>query len=1524
MKKTAYEFFQSMPLFIAVIVILLEFLVNPHAIAQEFAIDFGKSNPEVVVAEDNIQQLSLSFSYNGLNAFEVETERGNFNEILILGAYATGQPGTPKLPASKKLIEIPFGAEVSVKVKKFTNTEYRLADYGIALPIVPVQPSIRKDQDATEVSFEFNQKMYQQDFFIEPELATVEILGVMRGYRLARVTVAPVSYNPAKGIIKVCNDVELEISFTNVDEELTTYIKESTFSPYFKVVENSLLNSLDGSGYPNNPDLTKYPVKYLIVADRMFEDDLQTFIEWKTMKGFEVIIAYTDEIGTSYSDIQTWIHDQYNQGSPDNPAPSFLLLVGDTPQIPAEMGSSTGKMTDLYYASVDGDYFPEMYYGRFSATNSTQLLTQIAKTIYYEKYEFEDPAYLNGVTLIAGADGSWNPAVGQPTVLYGTENYFNASYGFTDVYPYLTSPYTGCYSPEKIAVSMINYTAHCVETSWSYPNLSQSAVNAFVNNGKYPIVIGNCCMSGDFGYGECIGETWQRGVNKGSVVYIGSSPSSYWVEDFYWAVGAFPIQGNNNGYVPTYEETTWGIFDGPFVSDYVTMGATVFMGNLAVTEVHIQGYPSHASPTYYWQAYNVLGDPSLVPYFTEGSENTVSHMAILPIGLDYYEVSAEPGSYVGISKDGVLHGSALVDETGIVEVEINPVLSSGMVDIVVTKPQFMPYMAEVPAAALVGPYVDLDSYTISDPDGNNNGLADYDEDFSMNVTLINVGTDPSADVTATITESDPYVSLTSSASQNFGPIVNDETVTIDDAYSFTVASFVPDQYKAQFVLEITDGSDNWTSNLSITVQAPVMAISPDFIIDDSQSGNNDGTLDPGETALVKLNFSNTGSSYVAGIEIDVVSDDPLLTINMAQIIVPGLDAGASELISIEVSADASSPIGYPVNVDLSVTAGPSGVYTATQMTTVVIGLIPEYLMSNETVTTCVGLFYDSGGPDGQYSNSEDYTMTFLPDFAEDMIKVDFLSFNVESGYDYLHIYNGANTSSPEVEGSPFSATENPGTCIGLNVDGALTFRFTSDRSITEDGWEAEISCFNISGPPECASNPYPGDNTQDVSLNSELSWTSNGALEFDVYFDVLPDPAFVETIFVTSYVPELMPNTTYYWKTILKNANGQAEDCPVWTFTTSGPEYFMTNNGTVTASNGMFYDSGGPDGDYGNNEDFIMTFEPTVPGQALQFTFNAYETELNYDYLYIHDGPDVSSPEFAGSPFNGTTGPGTIISTAPCGAITFHFTSNGSVTKFGWEAIFACMGELSCTITSTPEQICQGSSAMLQVTPSGGSGTYTCLWSPPQTLNDPTIMNPIATPDITTTYTVTISDGDNTVLKDYTLVVLPAPQVDLGDDISVCVDQTILLDATTPGAVSYYWTPGGYTTPTIEVDSTGVGLGSATYIVVVSNDDDCDGKDEIVITFDDCSGVSDVSGVFNLSIYPNPTSTVLNITLCGKAESVEYLLLNYQGCEVYTKKIGWLNGFVSQQLEIGEFASGIYYLRLTTNDEIIIRKIVIR
>ena len=129
--------------------------------AQNFTISLNTNKKQVRIGQNDYQKLTTTFSFNGINKFDVSSEKGMFNEISIPGLYSVGEVGTPKLPAVKKLIEIPFGAEVSVLVKSYTVNEYKLSDYGIDNYIIPVQPSVSKSQDPTLVKFEFNEKAYK-------------------------------------------------------------------------------------------------------------------------------------------------------------------------------------------------------------------------------------------------------------------------------------------------------------------------------------------------------------------------------------------------------------------------------------------------------------------------------------------------------------------------------------------------------------------------------------------------------------------------------------------------------------------------------------------------------------------------------------------------------------------------------------------------------------------------------------------------------------------------------------------------------------------------------------------------------------------------------------------------------------------------------------------------------------------------------------------------------------------------------------------------------------------------------------------------------------------------------------------------------------------------------------------------------------------------------------------------------------------------------------------------------------------
>jgi len=840
--------------------------------SQNQIISVSEKQSEKIIKHNDFSKLKIYYNFNEIKTFDIETDKGVFTDLYIDNSYFSGNIGEPKLPAIKNLIEIPFGADVKIKNITYDVREYKLLDLGIDNQIYPVQPSPRKDFSSNNIEIKFNEKLYQINKFNNNELVKTEVLGVLRGVRIARLEISPISYNPGKGIIRVFNNIEIELDFQGGDVSLTENKKASTFSPYFEVVYNKLLNHKTDN-YPEHPDLTKYPVKYLIVCDRQFEEQIQDFIEWKTLKGFEIIIAFADEIGSTFNEIKTWIHEKYNQATPDDPAPSFILLVGDTQQIPASLGSLSGKMTDLYYSSVDYDYFPEMYIGRFSGKNQEEIAAQVEKTISYEKYHNIDQSYLNNATLIAGVDQTWNPAIAQATIKYGTENYFNQANGFELVNEYLTE-YNACYNTINSGLGFLTYTAHGTETSWIDPELKRSDVYALYNSNKFPLVIANCCYSGDFGYDECIGESFLRNPNGGAIGYIGSAGFSQWFEDFYWAVGAFPIVGNNNGYVPSFEETSLGTYDASFVSNYVANDALVFVGNLAVTEANIQGYPHQTSPLFYWQSYNLLGDPSLITYFTQAETNSVNHLSIFPMNDETFKVSALAGSYVGISKDGILLGSAFIDENGFAEITVSPVTTDGSVNIVVTKPQHKPCFASLPVKDISDSYLLVEKLIINTPDDT---LIEPGETAFLSIEVKNIGQeDASGSIISILDFSGEYLNIVSDEITFPGPILPGQSLIIENAFKIEAAENIPDNHELPFRFELSY-EENSDESFSIAHASAPSLNCNSFVVDDLNTNNNK-RLDPGETANLIFEIKNTGHTEARNIICHLESSNEFLSI----------------------------------------------------------------------------------------------------------------------------------------------------------------------------------------------------------------------------------------------------------------------------------------------------------------------------------------------------------------------------------------------------------------------------------------------------------------------------------------------------------------------------------------------------------------------------------------------------------------------------------------------------------------------
>ena len=118
----------------------------------------------------------------------------------------------------------------------------------------------------------------------------------------------------------------------------------------------------------------------------------------------------------------------------------------------------------------------------------------------------------------------------------------------------------------------------------------------------------------------------------------------------------------------------------------------------------------------------------------------------------------------------------------------------------------------------------------------------------------------------------------------------------------------------------------------------------------------------------------------------------------------------------------------------------------------------DVLMQNGTVSTCSGLFFDSGGEFGDYSNSEDLTFTICPDEVGGRMRIEFYDFITQINLDILTIYDGDSTSAPEI--GSYSGGALPGLVFASfdNPTGCLTFNFVSNNSGNSLGWKANITC----------------------------------------------------------------------------------------------------------------------------------------------------------------------------------------------------------------------------------------------------------------------------------------------------------------------------------------------------------------------------------------------------------------------------------------------------------------------------------
>jgi len=670
--------------------------------ALEQVITFQSNTENIKVADSSPERLILDYSVSQLQLSETD----NFTKIILDGFGGNNDVGRPELPYLGALITVPINASLKINYLTSKTTDISLKELGFAHPIYPAQPSYSKSQDMSRVTFQHDLASYQKpDYQGDYSPFKTEEVGFARGYRVFEVIFTPVQYNPVENTLKIYTQLTVEIDFIGADHYATEYERARTWSADFEAVfQTSFLNYEPPS---TRDTLMRTPTKYIIIChNASFATAMQPFVDWKIQQGFEVTVttAYT-----TTTTIKNYLQSLWDAATPQNPAPTYLLIVGDTAQIPAfnstTSSSSEPHVSDLSYVRLNGsDYLNDMYFGRFSATSTTEIQNIIDKTLMYEKYTMPDPTYLKKSLLIAGVESQNNYA---QTYCNSMVNYVASQYIKADSQDHTyDAPYTYFHPSSGNSASTIrtqfstgvgwaNYSAHGNITEWSNPSFTNSHVNSLTNSGKYPVAIGNACLTNAFQNATSFSEAMVRTANKGAVAYIGGTNYTYWNEDWRWAAGNKTAPTSGNG--ATYSSSSLGMYDrlfhthGEATSNWdVSVGAMVYIGNNVVQSI------SSSLKAYYWEIYGIMGDPSLVPYLGLPSANNAQYPSQINIGAGSIAITGAGAlARIALSRNGVLAGMVIADANGNATLNFTPFSSAGAANLVITAQNKIPIITTV-------------------------------------------------------------------------------------------------------------------------------------------------------------------------------------------------------------------------------------------------------------------------------------------------------------------------------------------------------------------------------------------------------------------------------------------------------------------------------------------------------------------------------------------------------------------------------------------------------------------------------------------------------------------------------------------------------------------------------------------------------------------------------------------------------------------------------------------------------------
>lgn len=458
-------------------------------------------------------------------------------------------------------------------------------------------------------------------------------------------------------------------------------------------------------------------------------------------------------------------------------------------------------------------------------------------------------------------------------------------------------------------------------------------------------------------------------------------------------------------------------------------------------------------------------------------------------------------------------------------------------------------------------------------DTNSNGIAEPGETLDVRLTIINWSDVEALDVVATISESDPWINITSNTA-TYGNISGQGNVVNTSGLTVEVLPGCPNNYSA--IINTTLNCSGYTFNRQFTktVFTPVF----DFgliTISDPVPGNANGRLDPGETVTLSIPINNIGGAPSSSGSVSLVCPTSGITVNDNTDIFPVLSFGGNSSLSFNITASPSMTIGTVIALDLSAIAG---VYTLDDTLYLTVGLIIEDFETGtfnsypwyfngvlpweiETTLPNAGVY---SAKSGTITHSQSSTMETIRDVTSAGDVTFWYKVSSQSGYDKLNFYIDGVLQTSSWSGEVPWTQATYALTTGIHTLKWEYVKSLSTSTGSDCAWVDDI----IFPPSNHVYFFYPPQNLTGIPANGyvTLNWqvpyagTPNG-------YNIYRDTVLLTTTSQLTYIDDTVVNETeydYYVTAIYSSPTGESAATNVISVTPSLYPLLTVGTGSTT------------------------------------------------------------------------------------------------------------------------------------------------------------------------------------------------------------------------------------------------------------------------------------------------------------------------------------------------------------------------